>query len=166
MYRVHDGKRNRMHSWVGGSLQEDAFFRIMPDLGNASTSTSVFFNLNAESMIQYDFAYIQNGSHNLLTVYGKVMLPLGGLVYRPGYAFMDNYTSELNLVNTILSSYEMSGMFMPGVSTDVGLQFNLLNGNRIGFSYRWDYLTTRKKGYYRFDNAFHTFSVDFMFKLN
>jgi hypothetical protein len=36
----------------------------------------------------------------------------------------------------------------------------------IGLSYRWDYLTTRNKGYYRFDNAFHTISLDFMFKLN
>ena len=166
LYRVHDGKRNRLHLWAGGSLQEDAFFRIIPSLGNASTSTSLFFNLNAEGMIQYDFAYIENHTHNLFTVYGKVVLPLGGLICRPSYAFMDNYTSDINLVNTILSSYEASGMFFPGVSTDVGLHLNLPNGNMIGLSYRWDYLTTRNKGYYRFDNAFHTISLDFMFKLN
>lgn len=166
LYRVHDGKRNRLHLWAGGSLQEDAFFRIIPSLGNASTSTSLFFNLNAEGMIQYDFAYIQNHTHNLFTVYGKLVLPLGGLICRPGYSFMDNYTSDINLLNTILSSYEVSSMFFPGVSTDVGLRLNLPNGNKIGLSYRWDYLTTRNKGYYRFDNAFHTISLDFMFKLN
>ena len=166
LYRVHDGKRNRLHLWAGASLQEDAFFRIIPSLGNASTSTSLFFNLNAEGMIQYDFAYIKNHTHNLFTIYGKVVLPLGGLICRPSYAFMDNYTSDINLVNTILSSYEASGMFFPGVSTDVGLHLNLPNGNMIGLSYRWDYLTTRSKGYYRFDNAFHTISLDFMFKLN
>ena len=166
LYRVHDGKRNRLHVWVGGSWQQDAFFRIIPSLGNASTSTALFYNLNAESMVQYDCAFIKDGTHNLLTLYGKVMLPLGGLICRPPYAFMDNYTSDLNLLNTILSSYEMSGMVFPGVATDFGLRLNLLNGNKIGFSYRWDYLTTRSKGYYRFDNAFHTFTVDFMFKLN
>lgn len=166
LYRVHDGKRDRLHVWVGGSWQEDAFFRIIPSLGNASTSTSLFFNLNAETMVQYDCAFIKNGSHNLLTLYGKLMLPLGGLIYRPPYAFMDNYTSDINLLNTILSNYEWSGMAFPGVATDFGLYFNLLNGNKIGFSYRWDYLTTRKRGYYRFDNAFHTVAIDFMFKLN
>lgn len=92
LYRIRDGKRNRLHVWAGGSLQEDAFFRIIPSLGNASTSTSMFYNLNIESMVQYDFGFIKNGSHNLLTAYGKLILPLGGLVYRPPYAFMDNYT--------------------------------------------------------------------------
>ena len=166
LYRFHDGKRDRLHLWAGGGFQEDAFFRIIPSLGNASTSTAVFINLNAEAMVQYDFAFIKNHTHNLLTLYGKVTLPLGGIIERPPFAFMDNYTSDINLINTILTSYETSFMPFPGVSTDVRLQFNLLNGNKIGLSYRWDYLTTRKRGYYRFDNAFHTISVDFMFKLN
>ena len=166
LYRFHDGKRNRLHLWAGGGLQSDSFFRIIPSLGNASTSSAFFGNLNAEGMIQYDFAFIKDGTHNLLTLYGKLALPLGGVVMRPPYAFMDNYTSDINLVNTILSSYETHGMLFPGVGTDVGLRLNLLNGNQIGFIYRWDYLTTRKVGCYRFDNAFHTLLIDFMFKLN
>lgn len=166
LYRLNDGKRKRLHFWAGASIQMDAFFKIIPSLGNASTSTAIFGNLCAEGMAQYDFAYIHNGSHNLLTAYGKLILPLGGFIERPGYAFMDNYTSDINLTNTILSSYETLGMLFPGVSTDIGIRFNLLNGNKIGCSYRWDYLTTRNRGYYRFDNAFHSFTLDFMFKLN
>ncbi len=166
LYRFHDSKRDRLHLWVGGGLQEDAFFRIIPSLGNASTSTTVFINLNAEGMVQYDFVFINGGTHNLLSVYGKLTLPLCGITERPPYAFMDNYTSDLDLMNTIFSSYETSFMGFPGVSTDVGLRLNLLNGNKIGFSYRWDYLTTRNNDHYRFDNAFHTLSIDFMFKLN
>ena len=166
LYRFYDGKRNRLHLWAGGGLQSDSFFRIIPSLGNASTSSAFFGNLNAEGMIQYDFAFIKGGGHNLLTLYGKLDLPLGGYVVRPPFAFMDNYTADINLVNTILSSYELHGMLFPGVGTDVGLRLNLLNGNKIGFVYRWDYLTTRKVGCYRFDNAFHTFLIDFMFKLN
>ncbi len=166
MYRVHDSKRDRFHLWAGGKFQEDAFIRVIPSLGNASTSTAVFMNLNAESMVQYDFAFIKNGTHNLMTIYGKLMLPVVGIFERPPYAFMDNYTSDINLVNTILSSYEQTSIWFPGVSTDIGLRFNLVNGNKIGLSYRWDYLTTRSKGYYRFDNAFHSLVLDFMFKLN
>jgi len=166
LYRCYDSKNDRFHVWAGGSLQEDAFIRIIPSLGNASMSTAVFFNVNAEGMVQYDFAPIKNRTHNLLTVYGKLTLPLGGCIHRPPYAVIDNYNSDLELANTLLSGYETKGMLFPGVSTDIGLRFNLPNGNKIGFSYRWDYLTTRKRGYYRFDNAFHTLSVDFMFKLN
>ena len=166
LYRVRDSKRNRLHLWVGGSLQMDAFFKIIPSLGNASTSSSLFGNLCAEGMALYDFAFIRNGSHNLLSAYGKLILPIGGLIDRPGYSFMDNYTSSISLTSTILSSYETTGMLFPGVSTDIGIRLNLLNGNKIGCSYRWDYLTTRNRGYYRFDNAFHTFTIDFMFKLN
>lgn len=166
LYRFRDSNRNRFHLWAGGSLQEDAFFRIIPALNNASTSTAVFLNLNGECMAQYDFAFIKNGTHNLLTAYGKLILPIAGLAERPGYSFMDNYTSEIALSNTILSSYETTGILFPGVSTDLGLRFNLLNGNKIGLSYRWDYLTSRNTGYYRFDNAFHSFTIDLMFKLN
>lgn len=166
LYHIRDGKCNQLHLWAGASLQMDAFFKIIPVLSNAATSTSIFGNLCAEGMAQYDFAFIRNGSHNLLTAYGKLILPLGGLVNRPGYSFMDNYTSNIALTNTILSSYETSGILFPGVSTDIGIRFNLLNGNKVGFSYRWDYLTTRNRGYYRFDNAFHTFSLDIMFKIN
>ena len=88
------------------------------------------------------------------------------MVVRPGYAYMDNYTQDINMINTLLQDYESFGKFFPGVSTDVGLYFNLLNGNRIGLNYRWDYLTTRHKGIYRYDNAIHSVYLSFMFNIN
>ena len=53
-----------------------------------------------------------------------------------------------------------------GATTDIGFYFNLLNGSRIGLNYRWDYLTTRHKGIYRYDNAIHSINLNFMFNLN
>jgi len=121
---------------------------------------------DTESLLQYDFAFIHDGSVNLLTAYCKLTLPLMGVANFPGYSYMDNYMSDLNLVNTLLGTYETKSILCSGASTDCGLRFNLPNGNRIGFSYRWDYMSTHNRGYYRFDNAFHSFIFDFMFKLN
>jgi hypothetical protein len=117
-------------------------------------------------MVQLDFAYIRGGAHNLLSAYCKLSLPLAGLVTRPGYAYIDNYNSDINTANTILQDYEVFGKWFPGATTDIGLYFNLLNGNRIGLNYRWEYLTTRHKGFYRYDNAIHSININFMFNLN
>ena len=165
LYRVYDGERNQLHLWAGGAALMDVNIKMLPSLMNASTCGSIFGNFGAVGMVQYDFEYLNGGSHNLWTVYGKLTLPLGGMVGRPGFAYIDNYTSNINTINTILSDYEWFGKAFPGVSTDIGIRLNLPNGNRIGISYRWDYLSTGKKGAYRFDNAFHTINLDFMFRL-
>ena len=166
LYRCYDGKRNRLHLLAGGGLQGFYDLKVIPSMNNASTGISVFGNLCAQGMVQYDFAFIRGGTHNLLTVYGKLSLPLVGIALRPGFAYMDNYTSQLALSNTILSNYETFGIAFPGVGTDIGLRFNLPNGNRVGLSYRWDYLTTRDKAIYRFDNACHTLNITLMFNLH
>lgn len=166
LYRFHDSSRNRWHLWAGGGLQGYLDVKEIAPLLNASTGVSLFENLCAKSMAQYDFAFIRGGAHNLLSVYGKLTLPLVGLAMRPGYAYMDNYTQDIHTDNTQLSNYELFGKWFPGLSTDVGLYLNLLNGNRIGLNYRWDYLSTGHKGSHRFDNTFHSVNVSFMFKLN
>lgn len=166
LYRVCDSKDNRFHLWLGGSLHGEGSMKIVPLLKTCAVSSSVFGDISAEGMIRYDFAFVRDGSRNLLTAYAKLRLPLVGVVNYPGFSYMDNFVSDINLVSTLLSTYETRGIFFPGASTDVGLRFNLPNGNKIGLSYHWDYLTTRNRGYYRFDNAFHSVVVDFIFKLN
>ena len=166
LYRFHDGKRNRLHLWAGPALQSYLDLKEISAMMNASLGLSGFMNLCAEGMLSYDFAYPHGGTYNLLTLYGKLSLPVAGLVMRPGYAYMDNYTNDINVNNTMLSDYVLFGKWLPGVGTDVGLYLNLMNGNRIGLSYRWDYLSTGHKGAYRFDNALHSFNLNFKFNLN
>ena len=166
LYCIRDKKSHRFHIWVGGGIHGEGSLKVLPSMKTCAVSSSIYANLSAEGMLQYDFAFIQDDSHNLLTAYVKLRLPLVGVVNYPGFSYMDNYVSNINLLNTLLSTYETRGIFCPGASTDVGLRFNLPNGNRIGLSYHWDYLTTRNRGYYRFDNAFHSVTFDFMFKLN
>ena len=166
LYRFFDGKRNRFHLWAGGAFQTNIDIKSISAMMNASTGVTGFINVCAEGMLSYDFAYIRGGSHNLLSIYGKLSLPMFSAVLRPGYAYMDNYSQDIDIINAMLEDYESFGMVFPGASTNVGLYFNLLNGNRIGLSYRWDYLTTRKAGVYRYDNALHSINLNFMFNIN
>ena len=89
-----------------------------------------------------------------------------GLANRPGFAYIGNPTINQEITEALFGSKETFGKFIPGLNTDLGLYLNLRNGNRIGLTYRWDYLTTGKKGTYRFDNAIHSFNLSFMFRIN
>lgn len=166
LYRFHDGAQNRFHLWAGGTLQGFMDVKSIPSLQNASTCLSLFGNVGATGMLQYDFAFNPDKNHNWLTTYFKLNVPLYGSVNRPSYAYVGNPTINQNVFETLFGKTETFGKFFPGLNTDLGLYLNLLNGNRIGFSYRWDYLSTGKKGTYRFDNALHSVNLSFMFRIN
>ena len=164
LYRVREYPQQHLKLWAGGAVHSLIDIHYFSQLMNASIGISDFVDLQAVGMLQYDFAFY-DGAHNLLTLYGKLSLPLLAGVDRPGFAYMDNYTSDLNTANTIMKDYETFSMLLPGASTDVGLRFNLPNNNRISVSYCWDYLTTRNRGTYRFDRAAHSFLATYMFNL-
>ena len=165
LYRYLDFHNNQLHLWFGGAFQSYFDIKDYPQLMNASLGYSSFLNLHGTGMIQYDFAPMHDNEYNLFSIYGKISLPLIGMVSRPGFAYMDNYTANINTVNTLLQDYISCPILFPGVSTDIGFMVNLLNSNRIGLSYRWDYLTSRHTGEYRFDHAAHSFNVTYMFNL-
>lgn len=153
------------HFWAGGALSNYVSVNYSPSLMNAALGYSLFlFNGTAEGAVQYDFAKY-GGDHNMLTVYAKLGLPLFSFVSRPGFAYIDNATGYLTGNEPPESNRELLPMGFPGISTDIGLFVNLLNNNKIGVSYRWDYLTTRHKGIYRFDHANHSFNLTYMFNL-
>lgn len=166
LYRTNVFRSDNWQLWAGATLQNYFDIKEYPQLMNAALGYSSFMNLHGTAMVKYNFAHIYDGAHSLLSLYGKLSLPLGGIVSRPGFAYMDNYTSNLNQANTLLQDYETYGILFPGVSTDLGLMLNLPNSNKIGFSYCWDYLTSRRTGVYRFDHAAHTFNVSLMFNIN
>ena len=166
LYRFHDGAQNRFHLWAGGTLQGFFDVKSIPSLQNAATCLSLFGNVGATGMVQYDFAFNPDKNHNWLTTYFKLNMPLCGTVSRPGYAYIGNPAINEDAIATLFGENEAFGKFFPGLNTDLGLYLNLLNGNRIGLNYRWDYLSTGKKGTYRYDNALHSVNVSFMFRLN
>lgn len=163
LYRFYDA--NDIHFWAGCAFLDYIAINYSPQLMNAALGYSLFVNWKAEGAVTYDFAKY-HGSHNWLTAYGKLSLPMFGFVERPGFAYIDNATGHLMGNEQAESNRETLFIGFPGVSTDIGLFVNLLNNNKIGVSYRWDYLTTRHKGIYRFDHANHSFNLTFMFNLN
>lgn len=165
LYHCHDSYHNRLHYWAGGTEQLYLDIKYYPQLMNAAFGMSTFLNLHATGMIQYDFGRRYDNEHNLFTLYGKLSLPVAGIADRPGFAYIDNYTSNLNTAQTITDNRDVSGMLFPGIDTEIGLFLNLLNNNKIGLSYRWDYLTTRNKGTYRYDHANHSLNLTCMFNI-
>ena len=138
----------------------------IPALMNASSSISLFGNLCATGLVEYDFAFIHEGMynlHNLLTAYAKLSLPLVGAVNRPGFAYIGNPTINND---DWLEGSETFAKFFSGAVTELGLFLNFPNDNRIGLAYRWNYLSTGKKGTYRYDNALHSLNLSFMFRIN
>lgn len=164
LYRCYDSENNRFHFYTGAALEGYGEFKSVPALQNSSVSTNLFGNLCDVNMVTYDFAFNKDKTHHWLTAYCKLSLPLVGIANRPGYAYTYD-TQGMSLVGRFLTGHETFAKFFPGCSTDFGLWLNLKNNNRIGLNYRWDYLTTGKKGTWRYDNAFHSVNVTFMFNL-
>lgn len=165
-FLYHLSRINRLSFWAGGTLQGFADIKDIPALMNAASSVSLFGNLCATGMMQYDFAFNREKTHTWLTAFGKLSLPLVGAVSRPGYSYIGHPTINQDAFDSLFGDNETFAKFLPGASTELGLYLNLLNANRIGLSYRWGYLSTGKKGTYRYDNALHSINLIFMFRVN
>lgn len=160
------GNGNNWHLWYGGGVQ--AFFDIKSrsHLMNASFGYTSFINLSGICMIRHDYHPVINGKHNLFSFYAKLSLPLVGWAKRPDFSYIGNATIDPSNALSMMKYYETFAMAVPGASTDIGFVINLPNSNRIGFSYCWDYFTTRHNGVYRYDHAIHSFNTTFMFNIN
>ena len=164
LYRIFD--TGHWHFWVGGAMKDYISFNYSPQLMNAALGYSAFFTWNAEGMVQYDFAKDKERSHHWCTAFAKLTLPAFGAIGRPGFAYIDNYTESVITTDIETVTRDSFMKLVPGVGTDVGLYLNLLNNNKIAFSYRWDYLTTGHQGIYRFDHANHCINITYLFNVN
>ena len=165
LYRCIDSKDDRFHYYAGGSLQGYGEVKDVPALMNASNCISLFVNLCGMNIVSYDFAFNEAKTHHWLTAYGKLTLPIVGAVNRPDFAYTID-GQGMGYFEWFFANQETFAKFFPGCTTDLGLCLNLRNGNRIGLNYRWDYLSTGRRGIWRYDNAYHTISLDFLFKIN
>lgn len=165
LYRVHDSKSGRWHQWVGGDIDAFADIRQIPDLQNASTNLSVMGSLGLVWKAECDFAYNKDKTHNWLTAYSKVNLPLVGIANRPDYSYVGDGIGMTSTFDILMAEHHTFVKFFPGCNTDLGLRLNFKNGNRIDFNYRWDFVTTGHKDVYNYVLALHSFNATFMFNL-
>lgn len=164
LYRCVNSEDNRFRFHTGGALKGYGEMKSIPSLQNAAVCFSVFGDLRSVNMVEYDFALSKDKTHYRMTAYGKLGLPLIGLANRPGYSYV--YDAQgLGVLESIFGGHQTFAKFFPGCSTDFGLWFNMRNKNRIGLSYRWDYISTGKKDIWRYDNAYHTLNLSLVFNL-
>ena len=164
LYSCLKSSESRWHFWSGATLEAYGELKSIPDLQNASASISIFSHLGVTEMISCDFGYNKERTHRWMTAFFKLYLPIASHVSRPDFMYVHDALGNSGIAN-LLASNEKFFKFFPGATTDFGLTLNLRNGNRITLSYLWYYLTTGKKGAYRFDNAYHLVNLTFMFKL-
>lgn len=145
---------------VGGNVEGVFDVRYHSGLGNSATSFSNWIRING--LIQTDFQW-----RNSVFYFQFGFNPLA-LVLRPGYAFMDNFDQDIaNPIGNTFDQYRwyVAGFF--GMDTELGYRYQLKNGNKIGVSYRWRYITSRisELAPHRFEYAQHGIVLDLMFKI-
>ena len=154
----------RWHVWAGVSTTNLLEWKNLEELQNAAVTISIFHELNAKGLVQCDFAYDKaNATHPWLTAFFSLSVPLYTAASRPTFAYMQDPLNDA--FDALFGNNGFVFKWFPGCTTDLGFNLNLRNGNRIGLFYTWDYITTGKKGDYRYDNAFHSVKLSFMFKI-
>ena len=164
LYRVAAPADGKLRLWVGGSFNPYTDIRINRKMMNAAVGLTSMYAMDGNFRLEFDIP--SRRRTDLFTLFADVSLPFFAFGTRPGYAYVYNATSSDDPVEYLLDSYEAFAIAMPGNTTDIGIFFNLKNRNRIGLSYRWDYWTTRHASIHRFDNAYHTVNLKFMFNIN
>lgn len=162
-------QQERLRLWGGGAIEYNYDIKFFPALMNASFCLSRFINFDATARIEYDFHFRrqhEEGTSWPWTAFAQLSLPMVSGINRPGFAYMDNYTSHIDMIKTLFSSHQNHFKPFAGLATEIGLMYNLKNKNKIAFSYSWHYLSSGKKGYYRFDNSRHLIKTSFLFNLN
>ena len=164
LYRCVNSEDNRFRFHTGAALKGYGDMRVIPGLQNANSGVSVFGDLSSVNLVEYDFAPSKDNKLYRLTAYCQLGIPIVGIVSRPGYAYVYDAQGQVGF-QEIFGGFHTFAKFFPGCNTDLGMWFNLRNKNRIGLNYRWDYISSGKKDIWRFDNAYHTVNVAFMFNL-
>ncbi len=153
----------RWQLWAGASLDDRFDFRYNSALDNSSVGASNFINLNLIGR-----AEMRLGQWLL---HGQLALSPVSVLLRPGFAYMDNYDHEIS--NPLADFMEQYRWYLAGATiaaTDLGATLLLPNGNRVGLSYRWHYMTSRTTADqvtapYAFEQAGHALLLELGFKL-
>lgn len=121
--------------WLGGSVDDLFDIRYNSSLGNANMAFGNFARLNLEGCAEYRLCS--------WLFHAKLQLNALALVMRPGFSYMDNFDQEIS--NPSVNVFDQYHTYLTPatcVATDLGATLVLGNGNRIGLSYQWGYLTS------------------------
>ena len=75
-------------------------------------------------------------------------------VYRPGYAYIGNYTATQPVSKALFDGFSMRVKPFSAIETNVGIDYPI-GDNRLSINYIWNYHSSGKNDTWRFDNASH-----------
>lgn len=151
---------NNSRFYLGFALTNFFDLTINPEYENASTGISDFMGPEAIAR-----AELKTRRQSPLLFHGEIALMPIAILLRPGYSYIDNYTSTHPVTDAILSDFDLAIKPFAAISTDFGIDIITGPASRISFSYLWCYHTTGNSGFHRFDRATHLLSIDFLIKL-
>ncbi|MBO4751695.1 MAG: hypothetical protein J5526_02965 [Bacteroidales bacterium] len=147
---------------VGGGLSNHTYIGYTPKFMNASFALTDLFQPDFQVMVQYNLP----NSNPLVVMPGwfaafaSVTVSPIGLAYRPGYSFIDNYTDGREVKNYIFNTYRTAFAWLPQLTAELGVRFNLRSGNRISLAYMWNYRSSHGTADWQFDEVNHLLSIE------
>ena len=160
-------KSDAWHFDLGASLGSYTVINVASRFMNASFSLGSFWEPAVVARMEYTMPNMESMAvlPGWFSAHLEMRLSPFGIAYRPGYAYLDNYTADREESKYILSSYKGSLTWLPLLAFDTGVHFNLRSGNRIGISYLWHWRSTLNSGAWRYDEAAHFVNVEFLILL-
>lgn len=83
-----------------------------------------------------------------------------GWWYRPGFAYVANYTTGASEVVAFADKYGLTIAFLPLLRGEAGARMMLSSDNWIGVVYHWNFFTTRNSGAWRYEAAQHSVRME------
>ncbi len=150
-------------AWIGFSLTNFIDVTVNPNYENSSAGVSEFIGpglcLKARQPIK----------KSRYSLFGGLEIMPIGYIFRPGYSYIDNYSSQNSVTNTIFSDFQWNIRPFAELSTEIGIDLRLANNNLISISYLWRYFRTGERfnsDYLRrFDHAAHFINFTLSFNL-
>lgn len=144
-------QRNEWRLWVGGGVEDwlaidynDRYMNACVGMGNLSAPTLSF---RGELRMDWMTLTLAAGA-----------APCGWW-YRPGYAYLSNYTTGESEIEAFADNYESHIAIFPLLNSEAGVLIALSSGNTLGIIYHWNFLTSRDVGPWRYEAAHHSMRI-------
>lgn len=165
VYNGSFGKQT-LRLYAGASADEWFEIHYDPQFRNSSTGMGNFVMPSLTFRADMVFGPAAYRPDGRLMLQGDIAIAPVAFVMRPGYAYIDNFSSTHSPNDATFDNYIWHFTGIPQMQTSAGVILPLANGNRIGLAYQWTLTTTHNKGHHRFDSAYHLLTLTFDFLLS
>ena len=137
--------------WIGAGIEDCWNITYNSRFENASVGSSNLIAIPLRLRAEWNWRrWLFGGLFDLA--------PLG-FWRRPGFAYVDNYTTGDSEIETFGDEYRWNATALPHLHSELSARYILPSGNAFGLSYTWHYLSTHHSGAWRYDAATHALQL-------